>query len=243
MSSQEEPGFLDHLEVLRRKILFSAVVVVVAAGISLIYASSLVDILELPMRGLDVSLVYLKPQEKLVTYLRVALFTGLLIGIPFLILEVASFVVPGLTRRERRWFLPSVAAVLILFAGGTAFGFFLLTPFALGFLAGFGTEETLLPLWSIGGYVQFVVSVVLVCGVLFLLPVLLFFLFAAELLSVDAAAGARKYVLVGIFLAAAFLTPPDIFTQAAVGLLLYALFELTLAAGRLLRRKRGGRDG
>jgi sec-independent protein translocase protein TatC len=243
MSPQEETGFLDHLEVLRRKILLSAAVVVAAAGISLIFAGRLVDILEIPMRGLDVSLVYLKPQEKLVTYLRVGLFTGLLIGIPFLIIEIASFVVPGLTRRERFWFLPTVAVVLILFAGGTAFGFFFLTPFALRFLAGFATEETLLPLWSIGGYVQFVVSVVLVCGVLFLLPLLLFFLFAAELLSVETAAGARKYVLLGIFLAAAFLTPPDIFTQVSVGLLLYALFEITLVAGRLFRRKRGGGDG
>lgn len=236
-SNSDTGTFWDHLEILRRKILVAAALVGLIAVIFFILGDRvLAELLRYP-REMGIEVVYLRPQEKFVAYLRMVTMCALICGIPLAIIELASFITPGLHRRERRVFIPAVGVMLLLYAGGVLFGYFLLVPYVIGFFSAFGRAD-ILPFWSIGAYIHIHLSLVLLCGLIFFFPLALFAGVKMGIIDVGTLTRGRKYVILGLFIAAAFLTPPDVFTQIAVGSVLYLLYEITIAAVKVTMPKK-----
>ena len=245
--SGEETSFWDHLEVLRKKILTALGIAGLAALVFFIFGDYFVQVLLRLPRDLGIELIYIKPQEKFVTYLRLAVYLSSIIGVPALVIEIFSFVVPALTPAEKRIMLPVSVIVVLLYLLGLLWAYFFLFPYVLGFFVEFGTP-VVRAAWSIGAYIQLFGSVTVVCALLFLFPVVLVGGVKAGFFDVQQLAKGRKYVLLGLFIAAALFTPPDPVTQVAVASILYFLYELSLLFIRIseqgnLTHKKRGKDG
>lgn len=236
-SASADLRFLDHLEILRGKIIPVVLWFLLLSVFFFVFGEKLLSYLTAPLKELSVSLVYIKPQEKVISYLKAAFLAGFLVSFPLLVLQVASFVYPALTKGERSGFFLVVGSMLLFFAAGTVFAYLILLPFACTFFFSFAAGDGIQPVWSIGAYVSLASSLIVLIGAVFQLPLPLLFLVRAGFLEPKALKKYRKHAAVMAFLAAAFLTPPDIFTQAVVGTTLYLLFETTLLLARFIFRK------
>ena len=191
-----------------------------------------------PLRDFTGATLYFQaPYEAFLAYLKVSLLSGLLAASPVLFTELWLFMAPGLYRHERRIFLPLILVSVLLFLVGAAFAFWFLIPFGLRFLLSFQTES-LRPLLGIGAYFSFVVGMILACGITFDLPVVVLGLVRARVLGVGALQGARKGVIVFIFLLAAVVTPsPDPVGQILLALPLVLLYEGSVWAAKQIEKK------
>lgn len=229
--------YYDHLEILRWKILRVAVAVLVAGVLCFIWIEPLVLLLKRFADPSAVSLVYLRPQEKFLSYMKIALFSGIALAVPYAVAELSAFIYPALNKPERRTFLAACAAVPVLFFAGLLFSYFVVVPAALKFFLNFAAGDAVRPFWSIGEYFDFVLSAMAALGIVFLLPPALLVLIRVRILTVRILDRFRPYIILGIAVIAAALSPPDIVSQLLVGVPLYLLFELTVLIGRLLSRR------
>ena len=230
--------FLDHLEELRKKLLVTLFFFLAATVAAFIFIEPIMTFLELPIDGYGLTLHYFKPHEKFFTYVKTAVFTGLVATVPFLIVQVGLFVSPALKSKEKRVFNLILFFLVLLFAGGCFFAYTAIAPTAFRFFIGFAAEDGVLPVWGIGAYYEVLFKVVFFIGLAFELPLILLFTVAVDILSVRALARGRKIALLVSFIFGAVLTPPDLFTQILVGSILYILYEVTILAAKLISRKR-----
>ena len=199
-----EMSLVDHLEELRRRVLRSLLAVVAGAVLCLVFVKPLVKLLEMPAAG--IRFLQLAPGEFLFVSLKVAGYAGLTLALPYVLFEGLAFVLPGLTRRERRLVGPAVAGSTVLFAAGLAFAWWALVPAALRFLVSYGAD-VVEPLWSIERYLDFVLLLLLATALAFQLPVLQLLLGALGLINAKVMLGAWRWVVLVSALAGAVLTP------------------------------------
>jgi sec-independent protein translocase protein TatC len=147
-----EMSFFDHLEELRQRIFYSIIAVAIGAAGCFVYAKQIVQILEIPAIG--IKFLQLAPGEYFFVSVKVAGYCGLLVASPAILYQIIQFVLPGLTRRERRLVLPVVIGSSVLFVAGIAFAYYALIPAALNFLIGYG-ENVVEQAWSIDRYFEF----------------------------------------------------------------------------------------
>ena len=202
--AEVEMSLVEHLEELRRRILRSLLALIVGAGCCLLTVRPLVRILEMPAQG--IRFLQLAPGEFLFVSLKVAGYGGLVLALPWVIFEVLSFVLPGLTRRERRLVAPAVAGSTVLFVVGLTFAWWALVPAALRFLVSYGAD-VVEPLWSIERYMDFVLLLMVATALAFQLPVLQLVLGVLGLISSRQMLRAWRWVLLISALAGAVLTP------------------------------------
>jgi sec-independent protein translocase protein TatC len=208
-TTEEFPGevemsLLEHLEELRRRILRSLLAVVVMAAACLVAVKPLVRLLEMPAEG--IRFLQLAPGEFLFVSLKVAGYAGLSLALPWVLYEILAFVLPGLTRRERRLVAPAVAGSAVLFAAGLAFAWWALVPAALRFLVSYGAD-VVEPSWSIERYLDFVLLLMVATALAFQLPVLQLILGALGLIRARVMLAAWRWVVLVAALAGAVLTP------------------------------------
>ncbi|MFM7228270.1 MAG: twin-arginine translocase subunit TatC [Cyanobacteriota bacterium] len=220
-----EMTFVEHLEELRWRLLRSLAAVVLAAAAALVEVRPLVRLLELPARGMR--FLQLAPGEFLLVSLKVAGYAGLALALPYALYETLAFVLPGLTRRERRLVAPAVAASALLFFAGLAFAWWALLPAALRFLVSYGAD-VVEPIWSIERYLDFVLLLMVATGLAFQLPVLLLLLGLLGLVTAPVLLAAWRAVLLAAAVAAAVLTPS---TDPVTMLLLAGAIALLYAVG------------
>jgi len=201
----------------------------------LIFAGRLLDFLILPIHGELGKVYFLAPQEAFFVNLKTALLSALILSSPYSFFHIWKFLEPGLLGKEKKLFLPLLWSSLILFVLGIVFAYFLVLPVALNFFLGFA-RESLEPLISVGKYISFLSVLCLGFGVTFTIPVFLLGLIQSGAVSSNQLRKQRPIVLIIILTAAAFFTPPDIFTQIALALPLWLLFEATLLVGRYFER-------
>ena len=199
-----EMSLLEHLEELRRRILRSLLAVVVMAAACLVAVKPLVRLLEMPAEG--IRFLQLAPGEFLFVSLKVAGYAGLSLALPWVLYEILAFVLPGLTRRERRLVAPAVAGSAVLFAAGLAFAWWALVPAALRFLVSYGAD-VVEPSWSIERYLDFVLLLMVATALAFQLPVLQLILGALGLIRARVMLAAWRWVVLVAALAGAVLTP------------------------------------
>ena len=240
-SSEVEEGekkmpFLEHLEELRWTLLRSLLAVFLGAIISFVFSKQIVNFLRLPGPE-DMKLIYLSPTEGFMIYIKVSIFSGLVVALPYVAYEFWRFVVPGLLSKERKLVPPIVFFTVFCFLLGGSFAYLVIIPFALNFLLGFQTaylEATI----TIGKYLGFVVTLILVFGVVFELPVLSFFLSKIGLLTPEFLRSKRRYGIVSIVIIAALLTPPDIVTQIMLAIPLIILYEISIFVSAAVVKKK-----
>ncbi|MGH7476355.1 MAG: twin-arginine translocase subunit TatC [Longimicrobiales bacterium] len=234
--------FLEHLEELRWRILWSLLALLGCAIVGFIVVTQL-RVLPLLVRPIepyiaDGKLGYLSPADPFLLTLRLALIVGVLLAFPIIVYQVWSFLAPALHRHERRAIVPSFYLGLILFAGGMALAYFAALPVTLQFMMGFQTDS-LRPMITAGPYLGFVVKLLLAFGLIFELPVVIVVLAAVGLVDTKMLRAKRRYAIIGAAVVAAFITPGDVVILTIFMMLpLILLYELSIGLTVLVERRR-----
>ena len=234
-SRKIEMPFLDHVEELRWRIIKSIVAVVVMGLIAFAFADYIFKFITIPLG--DIKLHFTEITGSFYAYLKISFFSGIFGALPIVAYQVWKFVAPGLYRKEKVMVTPIVAWSTILFLGGAAFCFFVVLPFALKFLIGYG-EEFMTPIITISSYISFAGLLLIAFGLAFQLPVVGYFLGKIGLVSARTLGKARPYAVIAFLIGAAILSPPDIFTQVLLAGPMYLLYEITIIIVRITGRKK-----
>jgi sec-independent protein translocase protein TatC len=229
VNSSDSNGFsmplLDHLRELRGRLLKAAVALAVASLLTSVFAG---DIIKFLLRPYGNRLQTLGPTENVITYFRVALLSGVALAMPIIVYQVLGFVIPGLTRVERRWVYISVPFTTLLFLGGIFFAWYVMVPAAVDFLANF-RSDIFLNEWTAREYISFVVSIAFWIGVSFQTPLVMFILAKVGLVTPGFLARNWRFAVVIIAVIAAVITPTvDPFNMALLMLPLLALYGLSI---------------
>lgn len=199
-----EMSLFDHLEELRMRIFYALIAIGVGVIGCFFFVNRIVELLEVPAKG--VKFLQLAPGEYFFVSLKVAGYTGILLSSPFVLYQIIQFVLPGLTRKERRVLGPIVLGSTFLFVGGIAFSYFLLIPAALNFFINYG-GDVVEQLWSIDRYFEFVLLLLFSTGLAFQIPVLQLLLGLLGIVSSKQMLSGWRYVIVGGVVLGAVLTP------------------------------------
>ena len=220
--------FLEHLEELRKRILYSLVALCVAAFAGFFFSQRVIDLLTRPVPNL----VFLAPAEAFVVQLKVALVVGAFLAAPVLFYEFWRFVRPALMSHEVKYVTWAVVVSSVLFAAGVAFAYLVVVPLAMRFLLSFQTPK-LQAMISISEYVGTVSAFLFACGIVFQLPVIMFFLTKLGVVTPRLLWKNQRAAIVIIAIAAAILSPPDVFSMVLMGIPLLILFELSIVGSVL----------
>ena len=241
---------LDHLTELRRRLIISLVALFIAAIVCFAFATPIYNWLLTPYqnavaaRAEDTAfgLIYTAPLEIFFANLKIALFGGMFIAFPIIAWQLYAFVAPGLYKNERGAFLPFLVAAPTLFTAGALFVLYLMFPlvmrFALGFEQAGGDGQAQIDAQiRVAEYLSLIMALMLAFGLSFQLPVILALLGKAGIIHADTLRTGRKYALVGILTASAFLTPPDIISQIMLTVPVYGLYEISIWIVSVIEQK------
>jgi sec-independent protein translocase protein TatC len=210
-----EMSLFDHLEELRQRIFYALIAVAIGIVVCFIFVNPIVELLEVPAKG--VKFLQLAPGEYFFVSLKVAGYSGLLVSSPMIVYQIVQFVLPGLTRKERRLLAPIVFGSSILFVAGLVFSYFLLIPAALNFFINYG-EGVVEQLWSIDRYFEFVLLLLFSTGLAFQIPVIQLLLGLLGIVNSKQMTANWRYVVLAAAVLGAVLTPStDPVTQSLLG--------------------------
>ena len=236
MSDEKTTGVLSHLRELRKRLLWSVLAVVIASFVCFFFIEDIVEILKAPAG--DIHLIFIEMTEGFSTYMRVAIMSGIVVAMPFLIYQFLMFVIPALTRQERKAVYIILPFITIMFAGGVLFGYFFLIPPATGFLLNIGAELAEQQI-RISNYIDFITRLLIAIGILFELPVLTSFLARMGIITSKWLASRRKIMILFSFAVAAVITPtPDAINQSIVAGTMIILYEISIWLAWLVQRRR-----
>jgi sec-independent protein translocase protein TatC len=207
-----EMSLFDHLEELRQRIFYALIAVAVCVAGCFLGVKPIVRLLEVPAQG--VKFLQLAPGEYFFVSLKVAGYSGLLVASPFILYQIIQFVLPGLTRRERRLVGPVVLGSSVLFFVGLAFAYIALIPAALNFFISYGAD-VVEQLWSIDKYFEFVLLLMFSTGLAFQIPIIQLLLGYLGIVSSKQMVSGWRVVILGSTILGAVLTPStDPLTQS-----------------------------
>ncbi len=212
LPGEVEMSLFDHLEELRMRIFYSLIAAVLSAIACFIFVKQIVQLLEIPAQG--VKFLQLAPGEYFFVSIKVAGYSGLVLASPFVLYQLVQFVLPGLTRRERRLLIPVFMGSTVLFLSGLVFAYFALIPAALNFFINYGAD-VVEQSWSIDKYFEFVLLLLFSTGLAFQIPVIQLLLGALGIVSSKVMISGWRYVIMGAVVLGAILTPStDPLTQS-----------------------------
>jgi len=236
---QTEPKLMtltDHLEELRWTLIRCGVAVILCAIPCGIFWGRIFDLAAAyPLKLSEpVQIIYTTPAEAIMLSIKIALVGGLLLASPFIFLQMWKFISPALYKNEKAVILPAAFASTFCFLAGVAFSYFLL-PMMLKFLTGFGAGR-LDPLFKADEYLGFIMRICLAFGAAFQLPVAAFALAKMGVIDHRFLLRYARHSVVGIFILAAILTPPDVLSQALLAAPLLALYAISILICYFSRR-------
>lgn len=227
-------SLMGHMEELRRRLIISILTVGACSIFSYFYSDRILAILKKPFPH---SLVFIAPQEPFIITLKIALFGGIIFALPIIIYQVWRFISSGLKEKEKKYLFVFVPFSLLLFLSGASFAYFLVIPIGLRFLLSFG-GGSLQPMISISKYLSFITLMTLAFGIVFELPLVFMLLVKIGIVTPQFLAKKRKVFIVGIFILAAILTPPDAFTQILLAVPLLILYEVSILLTKMVAVQR-----
>lgn len=262
LPEEKEMNFLDHLEELRWHVirsLIAIVVITIAAFVAksfvidtvilgpskeefwtyrqLCMLSELINTPALCIDELSFELVSRKLSSQFMTHVTVSFIVGLVIGFPYLFWEIWRFIKPGLHPQERKASRGATFSVSFLFILGVLFGYFVIAPISVRFFANYQVSETLQNLFDLSSYISTVTMSVLGSGILFQLPVIVYFLTRAGLISSSLMKQYQKHAIIVILVLGAMITPPDPFSQLLIALPLMTLYQMSIFIAKRIERK------
>lgn len=252
----DEKSFIDHLEELRWTIIRVLLVFLCAFAccIPLTLRGYTINLLTRPLAAATgrtgsgspgIVLPTLYPAGGFAVAMKVSLELALVLSLPLVLYFVGLFLLPALTRRERRYFVPALLYGALLFYAGAAFCYFTVLPWALRFFWDFNRFLGIENLWTINEYISFASRTLIAFGLVFELPLVILFLVAVGLLNYRMLSEKRRYAIVAAFIVAAVLTPgPDAVSQICMTIPLLLLYEICVWGARAMEiRRAAGRNG
>jgi sec-independent protein translocase protein TatC len=229
--------FITHLGALRKSLLTCIIALLATTALSMPFAPRMLEILKAPASGAISELFYFSPEEALLVYMRIGFFCGLVLAFPVIIYSLWNFIAPAFGSNFRIRTGMFVVASFVAFIIGCAFGYYFLLPSALRFLLGIGGRG-LRPLISASRYISFTTGLTLACGMIFLMPVFVFFLARVGLVTAGFLRKYYPFALVAILIIAAVITPTtDIFNMLAVAAPMLVLYEISIWIAFFFRKK------
>lgn len=249
---EKKMPLLDHLVELRRRLLYSVVGFVLAFLVCFYFAQDMFNFLAAPLANYfheetGRRFIYTDLTEPFFTNVKLAAFGALCVSFPIVAGQIWAFVAPGLYKNERQAFLPFLVATPFMFVIGAAFFYYVLLPYAIQFFAGFEQPAgpTNLPVQmenKVGEYIGFIMTLIFAFGLCFELPVLLTLLARVGLVTSQGLKSKRRYAIVLVFLVAAVVTPPDVFSQVSLAVPILLLYEISIILAKMVEKKRAERE-
>jgi len=243
---------LDHLIELRNRLTWSVLALVIAFVGCYYFSKDIYGFLTRPLaQALEGQtgrhMIFTDLTEAFFTYMKVAFWAAAFISFPIIATQLWMFVAPGLYRNERKAFLPFLLATPVLFFMGGALVYFVIFPFAWHFFVSFETPggDGTLPIElepKVNEYLSLVMTLIFAFGLAFQLPVLLSLLARVGLISAADLASKRRYAIVGIFVFAAVVTPPDVISQCSLAVPMLLLYEASIISAKIIERNRAKRE-
>lgn len=240
MSEPQEDSFISHLVELRDRLMRSLIAIAVVLGVLCIYPGpgEIYDILAAPLTKAlpeGTKMVAIGVITPFMVPLKVTAMVAFVLALPFILYQVWSFVAPGLYAHEKRLGIPLIVSSTFLFVSGMAFCYFFVFGQVFSFIASFA-PKSITPAPDIEAYLSFVMTMFLAFGLAFEVPVALVMLVKLNVVTVEKLKEWRSYFIVGAFVVAAVVTPPDVVSQLALAIPMCLLYELGILASRLVSR-------
>jgi sec-independent protein translocase protein TatC len=265
---EKEMSFLEHLEELRWHIIRSVLAVLILMIIAFIFKNVIFDKIILgPQNSQFITnrllcrigeyfgttalcintkplhLINIKMSGQLTTHITVSMVAGLILAFPVILWEFWQFFKPALRPNEARYAKGAVFAASMLFFTGVLFGFFLLAPLSIHFLSSYEISADVVNQINVRSYIGTLTSICLATGLVFELPIIAFFLTKIGIVTPTFMRKYRKHAIVVIFIVAAVITPPDVFSQTLVAIPLLILYEVSIfISGRVMKQKEKEHD-
>lgn len=236
---QEGPvmTLLEHMIELKDHLVRIAIALVVCSAGTFVLAKRILEWLLLPMGKYEgqYAVIATKPTTTISIFMKLSLFSGAIVAMPFIVYQVLHYILPGLTGREKRALFWIVPGATVFFVGGAAFAYFVMIPAAIPFLLGFWSE-LIEQNWMIDEYIPFVTGLIFWVGVSFETPLIMAFLSRLGVVTSKQMLAVWKFAVVAIAIAAAFITPtPDPFNMGLVMAPLISLYFFGIVLAWLLR--------
>ena len=250
MKNQEfqEMSLIEHIAELRKRLLWSFLYVIIIFVFCFYFADILFAFLARPLVNLmdlekGQGFIYTALQEAFFTELKIAFFFSLFFAFPLIAIQIWKFIAPGLYKNEKKAFLPFLIATPILFFAGGAMVYYLISPIAWKFFLSYQNPNTSngIPIRleaKMGEYLSLMMRFIFAFGLAFQLPVVLTLLTKIGIVTSKSLIKFRKYAIVLAFLSAAFLTPPDPFSQISLALPIIVLYEISIYLSKLSERNK-----
>lgn len=229
---------MEHLEELRKTVIHCVIALVVATIIAYFALNQYIaELVMEPFTSLGLELNFMSVTEGFLVYMKIALLGGVILASPVVIWKLLRFILPALYSNEKKIFFIMLFFGIILFTGGIAFGYFFILRLGLNALL-FTFSGDLVPLISASSYVSFVLGFLIPFGLIFELPMLIYFLTQLGIINPSMLVKNRKYVLLGVLVLAALLTPPDVVSQVGLAIPMLILYEASIwLSKRVYKRK------
>ena len=238
----EEEGFLSHLVELRDRVIRSAVVVVLLFGVCFYFSADLMRILALPLEAAlppGAQAVFIAGEGAFFTLTKIAFLSAILFSLPWILYQAWAFVAPGLYEHERKFAMPLIVSSVFFLLVGISFAYFFVLPAAYKFFFSFAEKTGAGIMQDLQRYWDFTLAIFFGFGLTFEVPVVEMLLVKMGMVTQQQLRDARRYVVVGAFILAAILTPPDVLSQFMLAIPLMLLYELGIwLAGFITVRSR-----
>lgn len=237
--TEQEETLTSHLVELRQRVIYIVVGVLLVFLLCLPFSQTLFEQFARPVLqslNTDANLIIRKPLDSFLIPLKLCLFIGILVSLPWILYQIWGFIAPGLYKRERKIVAPLVLSTTLLFYLGVLFAYFVVLPLAFHFLSGVapvGTEYG--P--DIADYFSFVFTVFFAFGIAFEVPVATILMVLIGVTTPEALREKRRYIIVGSFIFGMLLTPPDLISQTLLAIPMWGLFEIGLLIASRLEKK------
>lgn len=239
---------VEHLVEFRKRLVFAAMAWVIAFALCYLFVDEIYGFLMQPLadatpKGEERRLIYTSLPETFITYIKLAAFAGFFVAFPVIAAQIYGFLAPGLYKKERRALLPYLVISPLLFIAGAALAYYQVFPLAWKFFLSFESGAGAMPMAitleaKVSDYLSLVMQLLMAFGFSFQMPLVLTLLAQIGMVQVESLKKGRRYALVAIVVVAAVLTPPDVFSQIALAVPLYLLYEMSIISCKMIEKKK-----